>query len=68
LHRRLRPHRRLQLRVRDRIANSFAEHAKVVEAILAGDAELTTECLRAHVIVQGQRFADLIALLNRGKS
>ena len=68
LHRRLRPHRRLQLRVRDRIANSFAEHAKVVEAILAGDAELTAECLRAHVIVQGQRFADLIALLNRGKS
>src|ERR1019366_5883144 len=68
LHRRLRPHRRLQLRVRDRIANSFAEHAKVVEAILAGDAELTAECLRAHVIVQGQRFADLIALLNRGES
>jgi DNA-binding GntR family transcriptional regulator len=63
LHRRLRPHRRLQLRVRDRVAISFSEHARVVEALLAGDAEGAAECLRAHVLVQGQRFADLMAML-----
>ena len=67
LHRRLRPQRRLQLRVRDRVSNSFSEHARIVDAILAGDADLTAELLRAHVLVQGERFADLIALLNRGK-
>ena len=67
LHRRLRPHRRLQLRVRDRTASSFSEHEKVVEAILAGDAELTAKHLRAHVVVQGERFADLMALLNQAK-
>jgi DNA-binding GntR family transcriptional regulator len=63
LHRRLRPYRRLQLRVRDRIGNSYAEHEKVVEAIIAGDSELTSELLRDHIMIQGQRFADLIASL-----
>ncbi|HEX8405394.1 MAG TPA: GntR family transcriptional regulator, partial [Duganella sp.] len=36
LYRRLRPYRRLQLRVRDRLANSYREHDGVVQAILAG--------------------------------
>ncbi|MCH8617742.1 GntR family transcriptional regulator [Undibacterium sp. TS12] len=65
LHRRLRPYRRLQLRVRDRIANSFNEHDQVVEAIIQGDAELTANLLRGHIMIQGQRFADLIASLPR---
>ena len=63
LHRRLRPYRRLQLRVRDRMPTSLREHEGVVQAILAGDAELTAQRLRDHVVVQGQRFADLIASL-----
>lgn len=63
LHRRLKPYRRLQLRVRDRMATSFAEHAGIVEAILAGDGELAAERLRAHIVVQGERFADLVASL-----
>jgi DNA-binding GntR family transcriptional regulator len=63
LHRRLRPYRRLQLRVRGRLANSYSEHEGIVEAIEAGDSERTAELLRAHVAVQGQRFADLIASL-----
>jgi DNA-binding GntR family transcriptional regulator len=63
LHRRLRPYRRLQLRVRDRLPTSFREHEGIVEAILQGDAELTAQRLREHVVVQGQRFADLIASL-----
>ena len=63
LHRRLRPYRRLQLRVRDRLPTSFQEHEGIVEAIIAGDADLSAQRMREHVVVQGQRFADLIASL-----
>ncbi|BBB58672.1 MULTISPECIES: GntR family transcriptional regulator [unclassified Undibacterium] len=68
LHRRLRPYRRLQLRVRDRVANSYNEHDQVVQAILQGEAELTANLLRGHIMIQGQRFADLIASLPRQAS
>lgn len=63
LQRRLRPYRRLQLRVRDRMANSFAEHEAVVAALLAGDAAAAGDALRRHVSVQGERFGDLVASL-----
>lgn len=65
LHRRLRPYRRLQLRVRDRIGTSYSEHDAVVQAIIAGDSELTSDLLRKHIMIQGERFADLIASLPR---
>ncbi|MDO8207839.1 MAG: hypothetical protein Q7T38_08475 [Gallionella sp.] len=42
---------------------SFTEHAGIVEAILAEDGEQAASKLRAHVVVQGQRFADLVASL-----
>src|SRR5699024_1425689 len=67
LHKRLRPYRRLQLRVRGRMNTSFSEHATVVEAIMAGDAEVARQRLRAHVAVQGDRFSDLIASLDQLK-
>jgi DNA-binding GntR family transcriptional regulator len=63
LYRRLRPYRRLQLRVRDRVRNSHAEHEGLVRAILAGDAELAARLAREHVMIQGQRFSDLMASL-----
>lgn len=63
LSKRLRPYRRLQLRVRDRMNSSFAEHAGIVEAILAQDGDLAATRITAHVVVQGQRFADLVATL-----
>lgn len=63
LNRRLRPYRRLQLRVRNRIDTSYSEHQGVVDAILAGDADLAAERIRAHVVVQGERFGDLVASL-----
>jgi DNA-binding GntR family transcriptional regulator len=63
LSKRLRPYRRLQLRVRDRMNSSFSEHAGIVEAILAEDGELAATRINAHVVVQGQRFADLVATL-----
>jgi DNA-binding GntR family transcriptional regulator len=63
LYRRLRPYRRLQLRVRDRVANSYREHEGLVRAILAGDGELAARLAREHVMIQGQRFSDLMASL-----
>lgn len=65
LHKRLRPYRRLQLRVRNRLRTSFSEHAGVVDAILAGDAETAAMRLRKHVVVQGDRFSDLIASMKQ---
>lgn len=64
LHRRLRPYRRLQLRVRDRVATSFGEHEAIVAALRAGEADRSAQLARDHVLVQGQRFADLIASLS----
>jgi DNA-binding GntR family transcriptional regulator len=63
LHRRLSPYRRLQLRVRDRVPKSFSEHQGIVSALISGQSDQAEELLRAHIIVQGQRFADLIASL-----
>ena len=61
LHRRLAPYRRLQLRVRQRLPQSLAEHEAIVAAILAGDEAAAAEALRGHVLVQGDRFTDLVA-------
>jgi DNA-binding GntR family transcriptional regulator len=67
LHTRLAPFRRLQLRVRNRMRTSCAEHGAIVEAIISGDGELAAERLRNHVAVQGERFSDLMATLDRAK-
>ncbi len=63
LHRRLAPFRRMQLRARHRLGQSLAEHEAIVAAIVAGDEATASERLRAHVIVQGDRFSDLVATL-----
>ena len=63
LHRRLRPYRRLQLRVRNRMSNSFDEHQAIVDAIGKGDSDLAAALLRSHVMVQGERFTDLVATM-----
>ncbi len=68
LSRRLAPFRRLQLRARNRLRQSLAEHEGAVEAILAGDEALAGERLRAHVLVQGDRFAELIRSLPGGSA
>lgn len=64
LHRRLRPYRRLQLRVRKRMAVSLKEHKSILRFIAAGDADSAAIALRAHVVVQGERFGDLLASLS----
>ena len=65
LHRRLRPYRRLQLRVRNRLGTSYEEHDAIVQAIVSGDGETASELTRSHVMIQGQRFADLMASLSQ---
>lgn len=61
LHRRLRPFRRMQLRVPGRIQQSMAEHFAILAALRAGDPVSAAEELRRHVVVQADRFNDLLA-------
>jgi DNA-binding GntR family transcriptional regulator len=63
LHRRLKPYRRLQLRVRQRMASSLTEHGAIMEAVLGLDGERAADLMRQHVLVQGERFTDLLASL-----
>lgn len=63
LQRKLRPYRRLQLRVRNRLQKSLAEHQTVLDAIRANEPEQAAQAMRGHVMVQGDRFADLLVEL-----
>ncbi|GGD17495.1 GntR family transcriptional regulator [Aureimonas glaciei] len=63
LHQRLKPFRRLQLRVAHRMRQSLREHEAIVAAIAAGDGAAAEDALRAHIVVQGERFGDLNAQL-----
>ena len=63
LHRRLVPFRRIQLRLRGRMAQSMAEHEAIVAALAAGDADTAATALRDHVAVQGEKFHHLVASL-----
>lgn len=65
LHRRLAPFRRLQLRVRNRMKASYQEHAGITEALMEGDGNLAAARAYAHVAIQGERFSDLMAFINR---
>ncbi len=65
LHRRLRPYRRLQLRVRNRMDTSFAEHSGIMDALKAQESDQVATKLRNHVVIQGERFNDLIANLQQ---
>ena len=63
LHRRLRPFRRIQLRVRGRMSQSMGEHEAVLQALKSGDPDHTANVLRAHVAIQGEKFHHLMASL-----
>ncbi len=61
LRRRLQLFRRLQLRVRGRVSQSLDEHSEIIEAIRSGDAGQADLVSRQHVMIQGERFNDLLA-------
>lgn len=65
LHKRLKAFRRLQLRTRGRMNSSFQEHQRVVDAIVAGDSQKAAKEMRKHVVIQGERFADLLAVIQQ---
>ncbi|MEL6509515.1 MAG: GntR family transcriptional regulator [Pseudomonadota bacterium] len=62
---RLRAYRRIQLRFRGRLNQSMNEHSQILKSLKEGDAEKAAEVLRNHVAVQGEKFHQLIASLNR---
>jgi DNA-binding GntR family transcriptional regulator len=47
-----------------RLKASFREHAEVTEAIKSGDEALAQQTMRAHVLLGGRVFADMIANLS----
>ena len=51
----------MQLRIPNRKASSFEEHAGIVEAIRARDPNLATDRIRTHVSVQNSQFAGLFS-------
>ncbi len=63
LYKRLRAYRRLQLRTRGRVKTSYSEHNDIIEAIKDGEPEKAAEIMRSHIVVQGERFVDLISSL-----
>ncbi|SMX41040.1 putative HTH-type transcriptional regulator YdfH [Maliponia aquimaris] len=60
LQKRLKPFRRMQLRVRGRLEQSMAEHEIILDALARGDREAVAKTLRDHVAVQGEKFHHLI--------
>lgn len=58
---RLKPFRRLQLRVPGRMQSSSEEHAAIVAALRAGDASSAEQLAEMHVNVQGDNFGDFLA-------
>ena len=65
LHDRLRPFRRLQLRVRGRMEESMAEHDIILAALRDGDADRAMETMKKHITIVGVRFNDLVSSFNQ---
>lgn len=59
----LQPYRRRQLHLRGRMMRSLQEHCKIVADIENGDAAGASADMHAHVVIQGDRFHELIAAL-----
>lgn len=65
LKQRLKPYRRLQLQVRQRMHNSLQEHQTIVDMIEQGDAAQAQQALCDHVLIQGERFSDFVSSVRR---
>ena len=61
LQKRLKPFRRLQLRVRGRMSQSMEQHRQIVLALETGNAEAASSSLHEHISIQGEKFNDLVA-------
>lgn len=65
LQKRLRPYRRVQLQARGRMRQSYHEHAAVIAALDAADAQGAGQILQDHVAVQGEKFQHLMSAWGR---
>ncbi len=65
LHRRLKPYRRMQLRVRGRMRRSLEEHRAIVEAITTERPDEAERIVKSHLLIQGEEFNDLVAGLEK---
>jgi DNA-binding GntR family transcriptional regulator len=65
LQKRLKAYRRVQLKFRGRMVQSMSEHSQILNALENGDAEQAATVLRRHIAVQGEKFHQLIASLER---
>lgn len=65
LHRRLKPFRRQQLKLRGRLAQSMAEHKAIVDALEQGQSDTAASALRDHVAIQGEKFYNLMSTLKK---
>ena len=61
VHQRLKPYRRLQLKVRGRMSQSMSEHQEIVNALRHADSEKAAQLLRGHVAIQGEKFRYLLS-------
>jgi DNA-binding GntR family transcriptional regulator len=68
LRRRLQAYRRMQLRFPKRMRDSFDEHQAIVDAIISGDASKAEVRVRNHVLIQGERFTDFVAMIGSESS
>ena len=59
----LQPYRRRQLRANGRMLTSRDEHEQIFAAIRGGDSEEAGRLMRGHVIIQSDRFHDLMRVL-----
>lgn len=60
LRQRVMPFRRAQFRRAERITQSFAEHQRILDAILAQDEDAAARAMRGHVAEAGGASADLL--------
>jgi len=65
LYRRLKPFRRVQFRLRGRMAESLNDHEILIATFAEGNADRAAKILRAHVGPQGDRFYPQMAQLRR---
>lgn len=64
----LQPYRRRQLQFRGRMTRSMEEHQIIIDMIVAGDADAAATEMRNHVVIQGDRFHDLIASIRMAEA
>lgn len=67
LHNRLKPYRRLQLRVSGRLNMSASEHEAIIDALRAGDAQAAEQLTEQHILIQGDKFSDFLAAMEQWK-